>query len=490
MRASLLPLLLLLTQFGWSQEAYRLFQPNVQYVYRHELPDSPGTSPLLGMFLDDSPCQTTYESVQPNMPDGDWLCLTRVPAFIGSEVCREGGLTRLNVSDDESPLWLELQTEAPLGNLWLAALTPDSVFARVDDIYQGEFLSLTDSIKAIGFYRKNEMGQLTPLYEEAPLLVSKNYGLVRAVFLHWLGAEVGPIELAGMSEPAVGLQNPTRLTTINLIAGDELHSKTSYTGYTPEDEFIVDYKDERAVFVERFWTGENDTINLVFSVDHQTYFSLGGGPLRDTVYTPPYLDTMTYEWALLSFLDEQPGALIPDPVDDDIWRTVMLGYNYRCDRPAKQWSTEIGFWSEDCGETSIDALLGVAYYRGFYGPYFDYVYVGGFYFDIRRLAYAALSDGTICGEPLDFLSSTDELILEGAITTWPNPVKELLWWGIPDNQETLMVNIINAQGQVLTFDSTGPNQALDVSSLPPGVYWLQLIDQKGKTHTTPPFIKQ
>lgn len=488
MRFSILLSLLLLASFGYSQENYALFRPGVQYVYDHPLPETAATSPLLGIQIEDVPCQFTYESLQTNAPENDEFCLVRVPAFIGSEICRDGGLTQLNLGSDESPIWLELRTAATVGTQWLAGLTPDSVFARVDDLYLGEVLGMADSIKAIGLYQKNETGQLIPLYEEAPLLVSQNYGLVRAVFLHWLGEDVGTIDLVGMSDPMVGLQNPTRTSVFDLTPGDELHWSSSISGMSQDGFFMVTNKRERATYEDRFWTSDNTLLNLVFSVDRITFFGGTPPPTTDTIYEASVLDTVRYDWEYLSFLDEQPGALIFDTTTTDIWRTVMLGYNYECERPAKQFSTEVKIY-ENCGQTSFEAITGDEFYRGLAGPYFAYSDVSGFNFRFRNVRYAALADGTICGEPLDFIVSTDSPLANDLISIWPNPAQDALFWSGPDQDKAMNLIITNTLGQQFPFGQVWPGQSIDVSSLQTGLYWILLRDFSGKYHHKTAFIK-
>ena len=488
MRFSVLLSLLLLSSFGYSQENYALFRPGVQYVYDHALPETAATSPLLGIKIEDVPCQFTYESLQTNAPENDEFCLVRVPAFIGSEICRDGGLTQLNLGSDESPIWLELRTAAIVGTEWLAGLTPDSVFARVDDLYMGEVLGLADSIKAIGLYQKSETGQLIPLYEEAPLLVSKDYGLVKAVFLHWLGEDVGTIALVGMSDPIVGLQTPTRTSVIDFTPGDERHWRSSISGRSPDGLFLVTNEKERAAFEEEFWTASNTELNQVFSVDRITYFG-GTDPPTDTILEASVLDTFTYHWESLSYLDEQPGALLFDTTSTDLFRTVMLGFNYFCDRPAKQLSAKVLLFGEECGQTSFDAIVGDEFHLGLAGPYYSYSDVSGFNFRFRNLRYAAIHSGFQCGEPLDFIVSTNTPLSNSAINIWPNPVSSDLMWTGPSPNRPLRGTIINAQGQRIPLGQLRSEQAIEVSFLQTGLYWLELTDSSGKQYYQAPFIK-
>ena len=47
-----------------AQEEYRLFHPDVTYLYANPLETSNYTSPVLGIKLGNQVCETTYTSVQ------------------------------------------------------------------------------------------------------------------------------------------------------------------------------------------------------------------------------------------------------------------------------------------------------------------------------------------------------------------------------------------------------------------------------------------
>ena len=478
---SVLLCLTLLQLFG--QEPYQLFRPNVQYLYQHDFPSGFAVSPLLGIKVQDSPCQTTYDSVLPNLPEDMPDCLVRVPAFTGSEICQDGPTTLLNLQSDEDPLWLELHQQAPLGALWLAALTPDSIFARVEAIAEQGFLGLTDSVKSIALYLKNEQGALIPLYEEAPLQISRTYGLVRGVVLPWLGADVGNVHLAGLSNPLVGIQNPNRGKIFGLQLGDEIHLSRINTTLLPES-FLHTYREQRTELMEQYWTPDNAQRVFVFSVDEKKYFA-GPDASTDTIYSSNLLDTIVINWEEYAYLDEQPGAIIYDRS-----RVLLLQEPSFCDRPAKQLSASFFTATDDCINEPVDLGAGSYFLEGLGGPYFSEISVGGFNFKTPK--YANLQDGTICGEPCDFLVSGTTAPVSATISIWPNPAKDQIQLTSAEElAQRFNLSIIDVLGRTAkTEKQINLNRAIDIADLLPGNYWLLLYDEQGQIRLQSVIIKQ
>lgn len=447
------------------------------------MPANEVTSPLLGIRVGDSPCHTTYESLLPDFPNDVLDCGVRVPAFPGSEICREGATTRLNLQSDEDPLWLELQTDAPLGTQWLAAITADSVFAQVTAVESTEFLGLTDSVKTIEFYSRNQQGDLTPLYDSAPIRISKNYGLVNTVFLHWLGSDIGGIELVGMSEPEVGIQNPDRAGIFNLSIGDKFHWYTINTEIFPEGGFEHTYTEEQATLTDQYWTTGNEERIYVFSKDVKTYF-VGPESSTDTLFETGVEEIVTINWEQHAWLDEQPGTLI-----DAESQVVLLRNPSLCDLPAKQLGNELFLLDEECIGPAIDLGPGDYFYEGLAGPFYANIYILGFQY--RVLEYAQLQNDFGCGTPYDFVVSTDGPEDEIPLQVWPNPAKETLNLSGPLEGGVFDYQIMNSSGQTLSQASAIQFPiSIDLVGLPAGVYWVLITSTNGQVRSRVPFVKQ
>ena len=477
----------LFTHSGNAQYAYQLFRPGVQYLYEHQLPVSDFTSPLLGVRLDGAACQVMYESLQPNIPSGDSSCLIKVPSFIGSEICQSVEQTSLNLGTDEDPQWLQLFPSAQPGTSWLATINGnDSIYAKVDNLAWTSVLGLMDSVKTIGFYTRQANGPLIALYDEAPLQISLNYGLIRGVFLHWLGIASGSIDLVGMSKPLVGLQNPDRQNIFQLQTGDELHLLTLNTVLS-ENSFYHEYREKKTTLQAEGWLNGNSLRYYAFLSDQKIY-QAGPAANPDTIFLSAVADTVFLPWAALNYLNEQPGALLPDADLPDMWRVLTLGNRYFCDQPAKRLGAPFLLGNEPCAFPWLDALPGDEFFAPYSGPYYQNTSIGGFRF--RILNYAALAGETACGTPYDFLVATTVAPAAPAFHIWPNPVSGVLYLQVPPPLQQLKIEIWNPQGQLLhSHTAYTQNTEITVQHLPAGVYYLRYYALPQQAQTIK-FIKQ
>jgi hypothetical protein len=476
------------TTNAYSQYPYQLFRPGVQYLYEHDLPATDYTSPLLGIRLNGAACQVMYESLQPNIPSGDLSCFTKVPSFIGSEICQSAGQTSLNLGTDEDPQWLLLFPGAQPGTSWLATVqNNDSVYAKVDHLEWTNVLGLMDSVKTIGLYIKNAQGQFLALYEEAPLKISRNYGLTQGVFLHWLGVPASTIDLVGMSTPLVGLQNPDRQRIFQLQSGDQLHLLNIKTTLT-ETSFYHKHAEKQNTLVSQGWLNGNSIRYYAFLSDQKIYQS-GPAANPDTLYFSAITDTLFLPWASLNYLDQQPGALVASPNLSDTWQVVSLGHRYYCDRPAKRLGAPFFLNNTPCVLPWFGALIGDDFYAHYGGPYYEQTTIAGI--DSRILIYANLSEEPPCGTPFDAIVSTTSVSSPAPVNIWPNPVhEELNLWYTPAIGYPLKIEIWSAHGQFInTFTAFTENTSIPVQHLPPGVYHLRysLPNQPPQTIR---FIKQ
>lgn len=475
------------THIGKAQYAYQLFRPGVQYLYEHDLPITDYTSPLLGIRLEGAACQVMYESLQPDIPSGDASCLKKVPSFIGSEICQSPEQTSLNLGTDEDPQWLQLFPGALPGTSWLATVNGnDSIYAKVDNLAWTSVLGLMDSVKTIGLYSKQPGGQLIALYNEAPLQISRNYGLVRGVFLHWLGSSSGNIDLVGMSNPQVGLQNPDRQSIFQLQAGDELHLLTVNTTLL-DNTFYHEYREKINTLLSDGWLSGGTIRYFAFLSDQKIYQS-GPASSTDTVFLSAVADTLFLPWAALNYLNEQPGALLPHANLPDTWQVLTLGSRYFCEQPAKRLGAPFLLGNEPCAFPWLDALPGDDFFAPFSGPYYQNTSIGGFHF--RILNYAAIAGATPCGTPYDFVVNTTGVPATPLLSIWPNPVSNALHLRSSSPPQQLKIEIWNTHGQLMQSSAAfSENTQIPVQHLPAGVYYLRYFLPNEQPQTTK-FIKQ
>lgn len=457
-----------------AQDAYRLFRPSVQYMYSNPAAASSYTASVLGMRLGSQVCETTYISAQvsptSSLPDG---CIQQVSAFIGSQVCHTETTTELTIAIDGQNNVLTLRQQAPIGDSWLAMVGLNNIFARVEAVVEESFLGLTDSVKHIALYRETSTGSLAPLYEEMPLKISKNYGLITGVFLHWLGVETGQIELLGMSEPQVGLQNPSRETIFRLAEGDQIHTYFQQT-VNGNQQF---YSENQARIVGVWWNTDNTILNYAFRADRKQYYS-GMGASTDTTYLEDDVYFGEVNWNNVLHLDLQPGAVFPDPSIPSSVRVIEVIPNAFCGQAGKRLQRPMLAPIDSCYMPWLDVNPGPTYYNQLDGPYFNWVDISGFH--IRELRYVSREDGFTCGNPFDFTVATQSPRL-ASFHFYPNPATDhiRLEWEAAETA-SLSLQLFSTQGQLLqSYPRVLSGRTISLPNLPTGLYVLHCQTEAG-----------
>jgi hypothetical protein len=367
--------------------------------------------------------------------------------------------------------------QANPGQNWLAMTQPEIIYGRVEQVVVESFLGLTDSVKYIAFYRENTAGQLIPLYEEVPFRISRNYGLISGVFLHWLGLETGSIELLGMSEPAVGLQNPSRESIFQLVVGDVLHLKKKETEFTPET-FRHIHTEDRAILTGIDWNESNTILTYTFAAVRKRYFE-GPGAGTDTLYSEEVY-AQEIDWEELRYLDVQPGAVYQDTDLPESLRVLALLPDAFCEQTGKRLQYPVLQSPDSCYTPWLDVFAGPIFYDQLAGPYFNFVGLNGF--QVCDLRYANLSNGFSCGDPFDIMVnvSTPELL---EFELYPNPATDyvqLSWDSF--SASTLAVDLYDSMGRFLFKRFVVNNgDKIDVSGLPAGVYVLNCTTVEGRS---------
>lgn len=468
-------LLIFAVQSLTAQTPYQLFRPDVQYLYHNPLVQNEIGSPLVGIQLTEATCNFTYDTAVYE-EEGGFGCVRRYPSFIGHEVCKGASLTRLNIQSDEDPFYLDIFVQQPAGTTWIANDdTADTIIARVDEIILADVLGLVDSIKHIGLYRMNTDGTLMPLHEEPSLAISRQYGLVSATFLPTVYEERGSFTLAGMSEPSVGVQNPTNETILDLNIGDEQHIQR--LSFDLGESRLV-YQEQITTLVELSYEISSASHLLIYDLVEREYY----GNSTDTLQRPMRRDTVHIPVNEVVFLDNQPGSLVEN-TQLDWWHTVELGHTFFCERPAKRLSTPFTFpGGTDCGFFVIDAIPGAHYFADLAGPFYAFFSIAGP--DERVLQYWQPANGTACGTPFDFVTATDDAssFADGNIRVWPNPTNDQFTVDLPPVLGLQRISLFNASGKLL-WSKNEPTVPFtyDMRTLPAGSYWLQLMDAQGVT---------
>lgn len=460
-----------------AQEEYRLFHPDVTYLYENPLETNAYTSPVLGMKLGAQACEVTYSSVQIS-PLSEIFdeCIEVVSAFIGSEVCQQNNVTELTIDVEGESRILSLRHRANQGQSWLAMNGPEgAIFGKVEAVVEEAFLGLIDSVKYIALYRQHGDGSLIPLYEEVPFRISKQYGLLSAVFLHWLGQDFGYINLLGMSHPQVGLQNPSRESIFQLQQGDVLHLKKA-NSVMVQDVIQHNHREEQLTVTDVNWDENQAVLNYSFSIDGK-YYSVGPDTSSDTTYLENYIHHQEIDWTSYAYLDGLPGQVYPQPNLPNSFNVLALFPEAFCDQPGKRLMSPLIEPLDGCAFPWSDVASAPTFYAQLAGPYYSFADFDGL--QIRELKYAQLMSGYNCGDPFDMVVNTDEPIT-ASFKIYPNPASDYvkLSWDVTDISY-IHVAITDFSGRTIKQQRLQNKDNIDLTNLTAGIYILKCTTENG-----------
>ena len=456
-----------------AQNDYQLFRPGVQYLY--ENPAFQGSPTLIstqyyGVKVDALDRQALYGSLAP-----DEECIRRVPSPFGYEIAQYADSTVMYFGEDS----LVLYQTAPVSTRWLARRdsTGTETFAQVLSVEFAEVLGQPDTLKTIAFYGAND-----DIPTDVPAVISQRYGMVSGPRFYQPAEATAPLEVAGMSQPRVGVQLPAATDYASVAVGNIFHLETVRLGYDASRFGSDDY------FVNDFTTNEIVSVDTV--TEHYTVFTYRQDRLRyatDFDYTNPrdssilrdtLIQTRVYilptELATL-----QPGARTADT----LYPSLVLLYDTDCELLINRLSPEVVFTDELCGYNGaeVDAGPGPAYsaYVPFTldrldtqrGPVID------------ELLYLETADRS-CGTPLDLsditISVNDRFdpAFDRAFQVYPNPAGEALYLQLPGQDARYEVHLYTMAGTRVQSKSAKSNtrQSLNTATLPTGPYFLLVFE--------------
>lgn len=453
---------------SYAQSDYRLFRPDVQYLYHYEEADQYAESRYIGMKLGDSLCGPTYTSLKYY---GNYECSRFAPSFAGYVVCQNSTESYLQI---DSNTVLTIFHLAPVAAEWLTAQIADTlIFARVTRIENGVFLGITDSLKTITFQTQDLSGNpIQTAIDGKSIIISKQYGLVQALWFRDFPSVGYKLPIAGISQPEAGLQNISTDDIFDLSFGDELHIRNSYFAYPNFYTRLSIFNITNRVF-------DPEENQILISYDEQAY-SVKSGPQSDTVLTEG-LGTWVFDLDQLEYLDKQPGEFTDLFGDGSAFIMVALEGPFFCQLNGKN---HMHLFLLDqlsgCLMPMPDAWPGSYFVEGAAGNYYTSLWGDG---SGRVLKYVRKGELS-CGTPYDFsgpVISTGEPS-ELSIKIWPNPVSGgRLHLDIRAEYLPLILEMHDATSrEVLKIEVESPIFQLDISALQAGIYFLELFDHNNR----------
>ncbi|WP_420458462.1 T9SS type A sorting domain-containing protein [Neolewinella sp.] len=456
--------------------AYQLFRPSVQYLYENPNFSSRTfgfDTEFYGVRLDSLGCGDLYGSLEEVYHD-DGSCVIKVPSPFGYRICQTADSTVMHFGADQQ---LVLYQSAAIGTRWVARDSSGvRLYAEVLSITPATVLGMPDTLKAIGFF--TEGGEVAG----PTVTVAKYAGLVDGSRFYRIGQEELPLTLAGLSEPARGVQLPAAASYGLAQVGDTFQIEASNPDYLGEP-FVG-----REGFAGSFFTV------VVLAVDSSqegvyTYDVVADlyRPERG-VMVPFALDTVfTFSQPRLpAEMVRQPGARQDSTRSGAEYSNVLKVFRDSCGLFHQRLSTPANFADSDsCGfdQAGLDANPGPVYVEGV--PFdLDAISTMGGPRSVR-LQYLG-TDTRRCGTYLeqdDILLSDETLpVSDGLpIEVYPNPTNDQLIVEVPAETGPCDLAVYSLSGRRLRAVRDVRNQhILSLGELPAGAYLL-VVSGEGRS---------
>lgn len=371
-----------------------------------------------------------------------------------------------------------IRTHAGLNDSWICYRWPDKrkIAAKVTEIEEETFLDLTDSVKTIELQVTDSMGNgVVHELNGFQMKLSCHFGFVSMpafmVFpdygdeyynLHH--PDLGPFDLAGLTNPETGVTNLTWKKIYDYESGDEIHTSTFEYSCNFTNPCGTE-TDKKEIFRVLSREEKNDTI--LYSVELRVQnFGVNG------------LDTIDYFITDYPKFDLLPGEIVGDfDLNEFTMGTKSKSEPYIFD-------AVFGDVYDSCKyQLAVDACdVTYTYYKGLGGPYYDAFLCPftPFYRYSHKLLYYRKGEVT-WGTPLIISDVHDFSDAQFVFSIFPNPAKDLITVNIPETWINPQLEIWNLCGQKITGQNLkGQSVQVDISSVSDGIYFISIIGEQGK----------
>lgn len=420
-------------------------------------------------------------------------CFYLYSSWIGSKIIVKEDGTNIFFNKEEDSI--KIETLAKLNETWTSYQKEDSLIIKAEIINWDttSFLGITDSVKTIGFQAYDEnMDSLAHEVNEMTIAISKYHGFVRTLnfYLFPLIGEdvfVHPLkqyELAGLSQPDVGLDNLTWFDIHDYQIGYEIHilfeSESSGQGVNSEETTKTIYK----------YIGRSDFEDSIQYTIHRKkhIYSYSTYEGEEYITNEYYDDTISKKIYPNAFFDALPESVNPESNLIDNYQRMFADppYNESDGNVSKRdLSNLYAFFpiEGDCWGAQFSKNKIKRYLKGLGGPYYYYTSPG--YWKSRDLVYYEKGDET-WGNPLEINVGIDQInSKEARVKVIPNPASERISirFKYPDALPAGF-KLFNNQGRLVkTKNLQKKITELNILNLSKGIYIYQIINKKG-------FVKQ
>lgn len=480
-------ILLTVLTIGIKAQPYKLFIPNVDYLYSDSANYFKGFR-IIKTIAEGNGDSIYYPIVETNMYVDNSGCIkSKKYSWISHKIIsKPDGTTFLFNFNDDSILF---NTQAELNDSWTCFRfkNGNKIIAKITTLDTISFLGILDSVKTITFELYDSINNKQPyLLDTLTIQLSKNYGLIKTVNFfcfpdillnngdnYYYRTFLGIFRIAGIK--TMGTYNLTKSKVYDFQPGDQMDIYYFHEGSEYQNVSQLDTTRTKRTILER--QENNDTIR--YKIHEIAQIIQTGWHL----YKKTQVDTIN--WIAYNLNDTLFDVLPSNELFFNSNRSFIyktLQSNYDNKRLVKLLYKDIGIPYEGNDSCySFGLLDGCPFYdyyvEGLGGPYYSGTCFDGIY--QQRLVYFKKGSET-WGTPLS-INQRENIEEKTDINIYPNP------WS---SHSSIYINT-TSEGNVLVYDYLGKK----VSSMPyqtgnavinlerinykPGMYFFLVVPKSG-----------
>ncbi|WP_116105115.1 T9SS type A sorting domain-containing protein [Lewinella sp. IMCC34191] len=447
---------------------YQLFRPGVQYMYEDPEFESRTygfDTEFYGVRVDSLGCGELYGSLE-KITENDAACVVKVPSPFGYRICQTPDSTVMHFDGEEQ---LVLYHTAVVGTRWLARNDNGvRLYAEVLSVASSTVLGITDTLKTIGFF--TEGGDASG----PTVTIGQNTGLVGGTRFYQVDRERSPLTLAGVSEPAVGVQLPPASKFGLAEVGDTFQVAASGTGALPPPFTVPGGVPTSFVTAVILAVDSSRDDVYTYEVEADLYRKRQGQAVPFAVDT-----VFTFDHARLpADMMRQPGARQDTTFFGSGYSDLLKVFRDSCGLMQQRLSTPASFEeNEICGldQAELDANPGPVFVERV--PFHVDNIISQAGPQAIRLQYFG-SEAYHCGI---YLEAAEIIVSNAAPPVWdaipvevfPNPTTGALTVTLPDRVGAYDLTVYDLSGkQLRTVKEVRGRHTLSLDGVPSGAYFL------------------
>lgn len=397
----------------------------------------------------------------------DYRCVVLdKPSFLGEKllVHPNGYCFFFNKNNDS----IFIKQSALLNESWIAYSDSSMLIeARVLAHDVQSFLSLSDSVKTIGFMAFTNTGDsISHPINNMQLALSKNYGMVQAVnFLNFSESinDYGQYHLIGLSEPEVGVQNLKWFDVFDFQVNDEIHvfeinaDWEGTDGSSSTRKIIFKYIDRKDFADSIIYTVDR-------AIEHQYRTKI-----IDSTWT-------TFDTIVTVVRQNENFDYLPDyPVFYDNRTAFGINSQFSVNGLTRKLENYYAFVFVDSVCWSIihySGFYGYNYYKALGGPYYKSDMGPAISYE-RNLIY--YKKGSLEWGSAFVITDVESTQISNEIKVYPNPASNYIYVDVQKISEGLTFELFDWSGRLVLKKTVSNNiELIDISHLKNGFYFFNI----------------